>query len=387
MNSAFQPSVHSTATLVGEKLTTHFSQLGSQSPPNLETAAFIPAQQTIETMIGTAFWASLQREEGYSPKVSLAYLSPEQAAGKMLFEEPLPLNSRALTKLSPGLKFSGGHLGVWHNRENQLSIWGGTRTLPQNCFVLEVLEPGLLVVKQNRGSVENGKLTNILILSGDQIKEINENKTSFLDCPPLLSEILDFGAIDSTADQICVPIQIAAEMRQHNHGGSLLVVPRKSNNWRESIVSPLHYSVSPPFTRLTDLIQRTADVDDRHLRQQLFADTAQVIEAIAGLTAIDGATVINDEYELLAFGAKIKRRTKSPQIEQVIISEPVIGDKLEIVHLMQYGGTRHLSAAQFVQDQPDCLALVSSQDGRFTVFVWSENEKMVHGYRVESLLL
>ena len=38
------------------------------------------------------------------------------------------------------------------------------------------------------------------------------------------------------------------------------------------------------------------------------------------------------------------------------------------------GGTRHLSAAQFVRDQPDALALVASQDGRFTIFAWSPCE-------------
>jgi len=53
----------------------------------------------------------------------------------------------------------------------------------------------------------------------------------------------------------------------------------------------------------------------------------------------------------------------------------------------QLGGTRHLSAAQFVQDQRDALALVASQDGRFTVFAWSPCEEMVHAHRVEALLL
>ena len=50
-------------------------------------------------------------------------------------------------------------------------------------------------------------------------------------------------------------------------------------------------------------------------------------------------------------------------------------------------GTRHLSAAQFVHEQRDALALVASQDRRFTVFTWGEEEGMVLGYRVEALLL
>jgi DNA integrity scanning protein DisA with diadenylate cyclase activity len=53
----------------------------------------------------------------------------------------------------------------------------------------------------------------------------------------------------------------------------------------------------------------------------------------------------------------------------------------------QLGGTRHLSAAQFVHDQRDAIALVASQDGRFTVFKWSPREEFVHAHRVDALLL
>jgi DNA integrity scanning protein DisA with diadenylate cyclase activity len=58
-----------------------------------------------------------------------------------------------------------------------------------------------------------------------------------------------------------------------------------------------------------------------------------------------------------------------------------------VVHPAQLGGTRHLSAAQFAQDQIDSVTLVASQDGRFTVFAWSPLKKAVHAYRVEALLL
>jgi DNA integrity scanning protein DisA with diadenylate cyclase activity len=53
----------------------------------------------------------------------------------------------------------------------------------------------------------------------------------------------------------------------------------------------------------------------------------------------------------------------------------------------ELGGTRHLSAAQFVNDQRDAIALVASQDGRFTVFAWSPCEDMVHAHRIDVLLL
>ena len=53
----------------------------------------------------------------------------------------------------------------------------------------------------------------------------------------------------------------------------------------------------------------------------------------------------------------------------------------------ELGGTRHLSAAQFVHDQRDAAALVASQDGRFTVFAWSGREAIVRAHRIEALLM
>ena len=111
------------------------------------------------------------------------------------------------------------------------------------------------------------------------------------------------------------------------------------------------------------------------------------MDAIAGLTAVDGAALITDQYELLAFGAKIGRRDGGVRVEQVIVTEPIVGGVPAVVQPLELGGTRHLSAAQFVQDQRGSLALVASQDGRFTVFAWSPCEEIVHAHRVETLLL
>ena len=74
-------------------------------------------------------------------------------------------------------------------------------------------------------------------------------------------------------------------------------------------------------------------------------------------------------------------------MEQVFATEPIQGSEAAVVNPMQLGGTRHLSAAQFALDQHDALALIASQDGRFTLFAWSPCAEMVQGHRVEALLL
>ena len=95
----------------------------------------------------------------------------------------------------------------------------------------------------------------------------------------------------------------------------------------------------------------------------------------------------DDRYELIAFGAKIMRRRGRAAVERVLASEPIEGSESTFATPTQLGGTRHLSAAQFVHDQRDAIALVASQDGKFTIFQWSPEEEMVHGHRVEALLL
>jgi hypothetical protein len=157
-----------------------------------------------------------------------------------------------------------------------------------------------------------------------------------------------------------------------------------TESWRESILQPISYRVSPPFSELAAIMDTTS-VDRHQIRWQ---DTLnRAVDALAGLTAVDGATVITDRHEVLAFGAKIGRRDGCPQVEQVAVTEPIEGSIAAVVHPAQLGGTRHLSAAQFVQDQHDSIALVASQAGSFTIFVWSSCEEMVHAHRVDVLLL
>jgi hypothetical protein len=136
--------------------------------------------------------------------------------------------------------------------------------------------------------------------------------------------------------------------------------------------------VEPPFTELADVLR---EPDEGRL------GLARVVEAVAGLTAVDGATLITDRYELLAFGVKIGRPEGRPRVEEVVLSEPVEAGVPVVVAPVQLGGTRHISAAQFAQDQQDAVAMVASQDGHFTVFAWCGSDAKVHAHRVEALLL
>ncbi len=342
----------------------------------------LPDVDMMAEIIDATFWASLRQEEGYDPRMSLAFVSREQVENPLLFERTLPLDPQALTRLAPAVERPGIHLGVWRD-EGELRVWGATRHLPALCFVLEVFAPGLLVIKLSRTD-ESGKFINVAVLHGDELKVIDEHAASVPDCPALLTSLLGLESQFASAAAVNVLIQLAVSTRAHGRGGTLLVVPARTDAWLSSILHPITYSVSPSFTVLADLMQ--TDAAERKRRSWQDALT-RAVDGIAGLTAVDGAAIINSEYELLAFGAKIVRRSGWPQVGQVMLTEPIEGADAMVADPAQIGGTRHLSAAQFVQDQRDAIALVASQDGRFTVFAWSPCDDMVHAHRIDSLLL
>ena len=368
------------ACTIEEHFRRHFDEATRRGEVEL---APVPDAAAIEGVIDAAFWASFRPEEGRFPKISLAFLPPEQARYPLIFQQRLPITVDTLTKLAPAVERPGIHLGVWRE-DGELYLWGATRKIPSLGFVLEDVEPGLLVIKHRR--MEGfGKFANVAILKGEQTKIVDGAAVSLPDCPDLLRSLRAFTSPATWDDSVNILVQLAASMRAHGQGGTLLVVPSDSKSWEESIIHPISYSVAPSFSRLADLIKiRPTEEEDEN---NWLAKLNSGVELVAGLTAVDGATVISDEYDVMAFGAKIRRAAARPQVEQIMLTEPIVGNEPQVVPPVQQGGTRHLSAAQFIHDQRDALALVASQDGRFTVLAWSPCEQMVHAHRVDVLLM
>ena len=368
------------ARLAAPRVHAHFARrLAKARERGLTPVASLPDVGAIEAMVDSAFWASLRREEGYVPRVSLAFVSPQETAHPLLFERPLALDPGALTRVAPAVERAGIHLGAWP-RDNELIIWGTTQTIPAGGFVLEVAAPGLLVVKEHRRLT--GKYVNIAVLEGDQVKMVGRHEA--VDGPPLVASFLGLESPSAKDDAVNVLVQLAVSMRAHRRGGVLLFVPPATDAWRESIVQPISYGLAPPFSELALLVQETPGDERRRAWQDALE---RAVEAIAGLTAVDGATVLTTDYDLLAFGAKIARRKGGTPVERVTLTEAIEDGGAALLDPTQLGGTRHLSAAQFAHDQHEAVALVASQDGRFTIFAWSTREAAVHAYRVEALLL
>ncbi len=304
---------YSVAQEVARSIYPHFARHIAATGRSDKEIAPLPRGEVMAAIIDAAFWASLRREEGFVPKISLAFLPPERSAYPLLFARALPLSPEALTRLAPAVERAGIHLGVWGESE-ELAVWGTTRSLPPYCFVLEFVSPGVLVLKHSPGE-DSGKFGNVAVLEGDKIKILAQHSETFRDCHAHLNSLLEIGSPGEPDSAASILPRLAVSMRAHGRGGALVFVPDYSVEWRDSIHS-ISYPVEPPFTELTELLSSSNSERSRtHWERNL----GHAIDAIAGLTAVDGATLITHDYRVLAFGAKIRRRGDSLPVERVLL--------------------------------------------------------------------
>ena len=92
--------------------------------------------------------------------------------------------------------------------------------------------------------------------------------------------------------------------------------------------------------------------------------------SIAYLSAVDGAALLDREFGVLSFGAKLKLPNNAARAKTVIRISPYDdSDPVEIPIEEEFRGTRHMSAAQYVFNNSGATAFVVSQDGGITGLV------------------
>jgi hypothetical protein len=181
--------------------------------------------------------------------------------------------------------------------------------------------------------------------------------------------------------------RVVDSMRRGGHGGIVLLVPSGSFGWRDALSDAPTYECSPPFRGLRDALDRLlpdpyaahALIESEHL--QAAADT------VGQVTAVDGATVLDMDLQLLAFGAMIQSGLQS--IGDVVCVEAGRATAGGLTRpIRELGGARHRAAAEFCSRIQDSVAFVASQDGVLTELGWLKaEEKLVALLHAERYLL
>jgi hypothetical protein len=95
----------------------------------------------------------------------------------------------------------------------------------------------------------------------------------------------------------------------------------------------------------------------------------EIAHFLADLTAIDGAVIMTQRFEILGFGAEISARL--PPVDLVARSLDLEGTRY-VLESTDHVGTRHRSAYRLAQTMPDAVIVVVSQDGTIRFVRWFE---------------
>lgn len=379
----------------------------SDSPPSLPWPLVAQA-------LSIAFQASLTSEEMRPSRFRLlltpASALPEAGAPndgvlRLAFDRDRPLSENELRRLSPAAPFEtsligahevGGELRIWglaHSGPAWLApAWGGRSPVPNWTFdpIVHVTGPGQLLVRRAGkliGALERGSLLDEMldVFDSEWLPALFEREREGVRREH--AEQQSHSASPTSAEHSLVgrvgqhmlrrAIQLS---RGAHHGGMFLIVdtPGEATASRFGGLA-LKYRVADgePARRyrtlLLSILERVAAHTDKpsvgwvdfasdqspeveRLEEAIF----ELSRVIAGLSAIDGAVVLDKRLQLIGFGAEVSAELPAP--ERVWRSLDVEGAR-RVPRSVENVGTRHRAAYRFAQHHPRGLAIVISHDG------------------------
>jgi hypothetical protein len=391
----------------------------------------LPDLTVLEHLISVCYQASLLREEGRPVRFRVIFLAsdrfppdlgPPVGLHRLLFRDKPPFTERELRKLSPSVDFYGSLIGLWHDENNGLSIWGIVHSGPRwtqslygggkefqplpDSLVINVTNPGRITVCN--GSIEIATLNSGEIVSPSMAvfdsMWVRSVFVSFADEELALHREArkkagkSWAAIDSefigTIKKQAF-MRIIGRVRSNRHGGTLIFIPDelKEKFLSENPYIKLKYRFvdEEPCRRLRTLIVKMADAlaefygspenpekevgwaqyltSKNQTLSRLDESVFEWAHLVAGLTQVDGAVVITQRLELIGFGAEI-----SGKIERVdAVARALDPEGCEIrEEQTDCVGTRHHSAYSLCNALHDIVAAVISQDGTAQLVKWND---------------
>ena len=374
--------------------------------------------------LSVAFQASLTSEEGRPIRFRLLLTpfdelpedgTPNEGALRLRFDSSRSLHADELRRLSPSVPFEtsligaqieGEKLRIWgiaHSGPAWLApSWGGRSLVPNWTFdpIIHATGPGRLAVRcagTMVGGIERGELV-------DALMDVFDSEW----LPALFAREREIVRAEHAAHQAgrtaptLVDDSLAGRVGQHmlrramqlvrgaGHGGMILVVDAAEPGGLDGLRLKYRFGQDEPSHRYRTLLFRILDgvaaattkpsvgwsdfVSDasknlERLEQAVF----EWSRVIANLAAVDGAVVLDKRLGLLGFGAEVSAELPSPTcVWRASDTEGHQRDPYDTENV----GTRHRAAFRFVNDHPQGLAIVVSQDGGVT-FVANREQQVV----------
>jgi hypothetical protein len=316
----------------------------------------IPELDEIRSLLETAFYASIAREEGADVTFSLIWTNPRMAEEsdwpRLQFDEGVGLQVEALRKLSPASDPELVDIALYSG-ENGPSIWGlvflrekelGRRGFPPGLTVI-VDSPGVLTIKSGSELVATySRGLGVLVSEGTQIDKVGLVQL----LAKIFSDDRDGREKIFAASKV---LNFANEALIAGQGATLLI----------TMGSEAPIGVSFPRYK--------AEVVSREQLSVRLADNKflYLSKSISRIALVDGAVVMSEFGVIFGFGGMIKV-ADAKDFEILLVDSRNFAGKGTAIRLSEFsGGSRHRSALSFCYENPGAAALVVSHDGVMSV--------------------
>jgi DisA bacterial checkpoint controller nucleotide-binding len=374
--------------------------------------------------LSVAFQASLTSEEGRPIRFRLLLTPfddlpeggvPNEGVLRLRFDPSRSLHAEELRRLSPSVPFETALIGV-QVEDKKLRVWGiahsgpawlapswGGRSLVPNWTydpIIHATGPGQLAVRcagTMVGGLEAGVLVDALMDVFDSQwlpslfayeREIVRTEHAALQARSASPTLVEDSLVGRVGQQM---LRRAIQLvRGARHGGMILVADTATPHGLDGLRLKYRFGQDEPSHRYRTLLFRIlegvaaatskpvvgwsdfakdASANVERLEQSVF----ELSRLVANLTAVDGAVVLDKRLGLVGFGAEVSAELPSPtHVWRARDAEGRERDPYDIENV----GTRHRAAYRFVNDHPQGLAIVVSQDAGVT-FVANRDREVV----------
>lgn len=356
-----------------------------------EALAFARNTGALASVANICLWTSVAKDEARPISGALCLASPSEVSDKRELMTHLPLTVEHLKRSM--IASPSSPIGV-HLVEGVPKIWGMIDIPLANPTQLRVAAVGRVIGSVNRDV--------IAIIDGDerQTSSISNEWRFRTIVARAIEHTHPFPKGMPVADRLRM---IVAAISEHNHGGTLVVVPDTTGSWRSDVrfVYELNAESSQVVRRRVQALEAAAEASNDMYSNLYFAKEGgafaaneaallsryevqtrkdllnALLKSIGQLSAVDGAVVVDEHLNVLGFGAKLSGPTVDFDVEKL---DP-LSNRHETVPVARLGGTRHQSAARFVDAHHTAMAFVASQDGNLTLFAWLDADRRVIAVR------
>jgi hypothetical protein len=397
----------------------------------------LPDHEALETLVSACYQASLLREEERAVTFRVIVCNPDRlppnegppgGIHKLEFPEARQFDIQELRRLSPASDYYRSLVGVCVGEEGELRIWGlvhsGPRWLREGqggrdappplppALILRVHGPGRIAADvgwEALCKLEEGGLS-------DASMDVFDSRWLPDTFAPIRAELAEIhaglrdqarkkGEVWARLDNDITRVigqhtikRIISAVRDSHHGGTVVIVPP---DLADDIIDGRYVSLKYRFvdaeprrrfrTLIVDVMSELArcyagrpardpvgwddyeassDDELTELDEAIF----EVAHLIVGLTAVDGAVVMTQRFEMLGFGGEISGEL--PAVKTVARALDVEADAV-VEESAEGVGTRHRSAYRLCKKLRNVIAVVISQDGNVR-FVKCKDEAVTY---------